>query len=138
MLNHYHLLVKQNREGGITEFLGKLSNSYTKYFNTKYNRVGQLFQGEFKAVLIESDEQLMHVSRYIHLNPIASLLVKDLESYSWSSYLEYLGLTNSGFCNKEDILGLFKNTQAYNQFVSDQIGYALELERVKNQLLEKD
>src|SRR5438094_713652 len=61
MPNHFHLLLKQVKEGGITEFMSKLSNSYTKYFNTKYYRIGPLLQGEFKAVRVETDEQLIHL-----------------------------------------------------------------------------
>src|SRR3989344_7368319 len=70
MPNHFHLLLKQTVNNGISHFLSKFTNSYTKYFNTKYNRVGPVFQGVFKSVHIESDEQLMHLSRYIHLNPV--------------------------------------------------------------------
>src|SRR3972149_3368728 len=81
MPNHFHFLIKQLKEGGITEFVSKLSNSYTKFYNTKYSRVGPLLQGEFKAVLIENDEQLIHTSRYIHLNPVASFLVKELRNW---------------------------------------------------------
>lgn len=136
MPNHFHLLLKQLVDGGITEFVSKVSNSYTKYYNTKYNRVGPLFQGEFKSVLVEKDEQLTHLSRYIHLNPKVSLLVKDLESYEWSSYKEYLG-QNNGFCVKENILGFFKNSQAYKQFVLDQIDYGERLEQIKHQVLEE-
>lgn len=73
MPNHFHLLIKQTEQNGISEFVGKFSNSYTKYYNTKHNRVGALLQGQLKAVLIESGEQLIHVSRYIHLNPTSSL-----------------------------------------------------------------
>src|SRR3989344_3190174 len=90
MPNHFHFLIRQLKDGGIPIFISQLSNSYTKYFNTKYERVGALFQGAFKAVLIESDEQLVHLSRYIHLNPIVSNLAKDLNHYYWSSYLEYI------------------------------------------------
>ena len=100
MPNHIHFLIRQLKENGISKFMGQISNSYTKYFNTKYTRVGPLLQGPFKAVLIESDEQLIHVSRYIHLNPIVSGIVKNLEDYPWSSYLEYIkpiGLEPMGF-----------------------------------------
>ena len=136
MPNHFHFLVKQIKEKGITEFLSKLTNSYTKYFNTKYQRVGPLFQGEFKAVHIESDEQLMHVSRYIHLNPLVSYLVKDLNLYKWSSYLEYTNKIKE-ICNKKDILAFFKSPQDYRNFVLDQADYGKSLETIKHQVLEE-
>lgn len=135
MPNHFHLLIKQLTEGGISEFISKLINSYTKFYNLKYKRVGPLFQGQFKAVLIESDEQLIHVSRYIHLNPIASFLVKDLNQYEWSSYKEY---THNilGICSKKEITGLFKDNTSYQKFCLDQVSYAQNLERIKHQLIE--
>lgn len=136
MPNHFHLLLKQLTDNGITEFVSKVSNSYTKYYNTKYNRIGPLLQGEFKAVLVENDEQLVHLSRYIHLNPRVSLLVKDLDSYEWSSYKEYLDQVN-GFCAKQEILSFFKNPQAYQKFVFDQIDYGEKLEQIKHQVLEE-
>ncbi|MBI2330135.1 transposase [Candidatus Daviesbacteria bacterium] len=136
MPNHFHFLIKQLEDGGITEFISKLSNSYTKYYNVKYNRVGPLLQGEFKAVLIESDEQLIHVSRYIHLNPIASFLIKDLNEYRWSSYKEYIENNTNGICNKEDILNFFKSPKEYEKFVLDQVDYAQRLEIIKHQLMD--
>lgn len=136
MPNHFHLLIKPLKDEGITELVSKLSNSYTKYYNTKYNRVGPLFQGEFKAVLIENDEQLLHVSRYIHLNPYVSHLVKTLDQYEWSSYPEYLGQSAKKICSKEDVLWQFKNPQSYQQFILDYTGYALELEFIKHQLMD--
>ena len=136
MPNHFHLLLKQLMDGGITEFVSKISNSYTKYYNTKYNRVGPLLQGEFKAVLVENDEQFIHLSRYIHLNPLVSLMVKDLKDYERSSYLEYIGLRN-GFCSKQEILAFFKNPQQYEQFVLDQADYGERLEQIKHQVLEE-
>ncbi len=81
MPNHFHFLLRQVREGGISEFISKLSNSYTKYFNIKNKRIGPLFQGEFKAIHIETNEQLIHLSRYLHLNPLVAYLIKDLEEY---------------------------------------------------------
>lgn len=136
MPNHYHFLIKQIEANGISEFISKLSNSYTKYFNTKYDRVGPLLQGQFKAVRIEYDEQLVHVSRYIHLNPIASFLVKDLKEYQWSSYPSYIGLQVDKICTSEFILSMFKTKQKYEQFVLDQVEYAQSLERIKYLLID--
>ncbi len=136
MPNHFHFLLKQLRDGGITEFVSKLSNSYTKCFNVKNKRIGPLFQGEFKSVIVQSDEQLLHVSRYIHLNPLVSYLVKDLDSYEWSSYLEYIN-GDKGLCAKEDILSFFKSHAKYKQFVLDQGDYGEKLELIKHQILEE-
>jgi putative transposase len=135
MPNHFHLLIRQVRDGGITEFMSKVSNSYTKYFNTKYKRIGPLFQGEFKTVLVESNEQLLHLSRYIHLNPLASFLVKDLEHYRWSSYQEYID-NFRGICAKTDILNFFKTASSYQKFVLDRADYSQSLEIIKHQLIE--
>ena len=135
MPNHFHLLIKQVADGGITEFISKVSNSYTKYYNTKHNRIGPLFQGEFKAVMVEKDEQLLHLSRYIHLNPLVSLLVKNLDDYEWSSYKEYLG--GSGISCKQEILSFFKDSRAYKQFILDQADYRMRLEQIKHQVLEE-
>ena len=137
MPNHFHLLIKQLKDGGITEFVGKLSNSYTKYYNTKNNRVGHLFQGEFKAVIIESDEQLTHVSRYLHLNPYVACLTKEVDQYKWTSYREYIDQGFPGLCSKEEVLSHFKGPQDYQQFVLDQASYALEIEFIKHQLIEE-
>lgn len=135
MPNHFHFLIKQLKDGGITEFISKLSNSYTKYYNTKHTRVGPLLQGEFKAVLVESGEQFIHLSRYIHLNPIASMMVKNLKDFRWSSYEEYINNSN-GICSKEDIMGYFKSPKDYEQFVLDQVSYAQSLERIKHAVID--
>lgn len=137
MPNHFHFLLKQLTDGGITEFISKLSNSYTKYFNIKHRRVGPLLQGEFKSILVESDEQLLHLSRYIHLNPLVSDLVKNLENYTWSSYLEYTGLNTQEICAKEIILSQFKSPKDYQKFVLDHADYGRELEIIKHQLIEE-
>ncbi|MCL4415300.1 MAG: transposase, partial [Actinobacteria bacterium] len=138
MPNHFHLLLKQLRKGGVQEFVRKFSNSYTKYFNTKYKRVGSLFQGEFKSVDIETDEQLLHLSRYIHLNPVVSGLVKELKDFSFSSYNSFIGLANNTLCNKELILSYFKNTNEYKSFVQDQESYTKNLEKIKHLLIEDE
>ncbi|MFH0936903.1 MAG: transposase [Candidatus Daviesbacteria bacterium] len=137
MPNHFHLLLRQTKDEGTKEFMGKILNSYTKYFNTKQNRVGPLFQGTFKAVPIETDEQLIHVSRYIHLNPLISDLTKDLDSYPYSSYPEFIGLENNKICNVKSVLDLFKDSQDYKEFVSGHEDYAKELEIMKHLLIEE-
>lgn len=93
MPNHFHFLVRQEKEFGIVKFVSDLTNSYTKYFNLKYQRLGHLFQGRFKAKIIESEESLIQVARYIHLNPAVSTKVHwvdKLEKYPYSSYRNFV------------------------------------------------
>jgi len=132
MPNHFHLLLKQAAAESISKFMKQLINAYTQYFNTKYQRVGGLFQGRFKAVLIETDELLLHISRYIHLNPLASGLITKLELYPWSSYDEYMGKQKDSLCQKEIILNQFPSTDHYKQFILDQADYAKELNKIKH------
>lgn len=135
--NHFHFLIKQLSEGGIQEFIRKISNSYTKYFNTKYKRVGPLFQGNFKGVFIESDELLLHVSRYIHLNPFVAGLTNNIEDFPYSSYQEYLKSTQTKLSNPQIILDFFKTPKDYQSFVNDQKDYAKTLNEIKHLLLEE-
>lgn len=138
MPNHFHLMLRQLSEGGVVEFMSKVTNSYTKYFNTRHSRTGYLVQGEFKAVYIETDEQLLHTSRYIHLNPLVADLVKDLTTYMYSSYPDFVGLSKSSLCNPEPILGFFKTKFAYKTFIDDHEGYARELHKIKHLLIDLD
>jgi putative transposase len=135
MPNHFHFLVRQKKDGGISSFLSQLSNSYTKYFNTKYKRVGPLLQGDFKAVRIETDEQLIHVSRYIHLNPIVAFITDNLKSYPWSSYQDYLNPKDSQYSIQE-VLNLFPSSEKYREFVNDQIDYGRTLELIKHKTID--
>ena len=138
MPNHIHFLLKNLTENGIIKFMSNFQNSYAKYFNTKNERTGTLFQPMFQAVRIESDEQLLHVNRYIHLNPVTAYLVKsvsELEQYLWSSYPDYLS-DSEGFTNKEFILKYFKDISVYKQFVSDQVDYQRKLDAIKHLALE--
>jgi putative transposase len=138
MPNHFHFLLKQLQDKGISKFIANFSNSYTKYFNTKHERKGHLFEGLFKAVRVESDEQLIHLSRYIHLNPTSSFIIKneDLEHYEWSSLPEYLEQIEDSFCNKSLVLSYFSSIKEYGIFLKDQINYAQQLDRIKHLTLE--
>ncbi len=137
MPNHFHLLLKQVTKRGISIFMTNLQNSYAKYFNIKNERVGPLFQSMFKAVRIENDEQLVHISRYIHLNPSTAYIVdpKNLQDYKWLSLGTYLDENfdkNSSFVNPEIVLDLFKNRQDYLKFILDQASYQRELNKIKH------
>ena len=108
MPNHYHLMLRQLVEGGVTEFMRKLGTGYTNFFNLKYDRVGSLFQGKFKAVLLKHEAHFAHLPHYIHLNPLDIVMpewrkgdvkndakaMRFLKSYRWSSLLDYLGNKN--------------------------------------------
>lgn len=137
MPNHFHFLLRQVCENGITTFMSKLTNSYTKYLNTRLERTGPIFQGVFKSVHIETDEQLIHVSRYIHLNPVASYIIKadELFSYAYTSLPHYFE-NNLSFIKKEIILEHFPSKEHYRTFLLDQIDYARTLEQIKHLTLE--
>lgn len=139
MPNHFHFLLQQNTEKGVSTFLANFTNAYTKYFNTKNERSGPLLGGTFKAVHIESDEQLLHVARYIHLNPIVSCVIKDdqVANYLWSSHREYLSITDDEITQKDLVLQMFKSVEDYQSFIMDQAEYAKELEAIKHLTLER-
>ncbi|MFC1646957.1 transposase [Patescibacteria group bacterium] len=139
MPNHFHLLIRQNTDNGISNFIRKTSNSYAKYFNTKNDRVGPLFQNTFKSVWIENDEQLLHVSRYIHLNPVVSSLktTEELLSYPWSSLIHYVSSNNNSLVSTDEILSFFKSPKSYNKFVFDQADFTNKLRSLESLTLEK-
>lgn len=127
MPNHYHFLIKQLLDDGITEFMHKLDTSYTKYINLNLHRTGRLFENTFKAKRLENDEIFLHVARYIHLNAIIARVVPSLELWPWSSYLETIGKRESSFCNINEILKYFPESnaqQTYEDFVTNQRAYA--------------
>lgn len=138
MPNHFHLLLKQNNKDSISKFIKQLTNAYTLYFNQKYKRVGGLMQGRFKAVDIDKDDLLIHVSRYIHLNPVTAGLTKDIKNYKWSSLNDYLDNLDNYILNKNIILSYFSSPKDYRNFVLDQVGYAKNLEAIEHLLLDGD
>lgn len=103
MPNHYHFLLKQIQSVAMTQFIHSIFTTYSMYFNKKYERVGPLFQGAFKAIDIEEDNYLIWVSRYIHRNH------DDFQNYSYSSYADYLGKRNTTWINKKFILDYFES-----------------------------
>ncbi|NJL20504.1 MAG: transposase [Leptolyngbyaceae cyanobacterium SM1_3_5] len=102
MLNHYHLLVRCKTDE-VSGAMQRLSIAYTKAMNRRYQRVGVLFQGQFQAIAVDSNEYLYHLTRYIHLNPVKAGLVADPKNWEFSSFLEYAGL-RSGTLPRLDVL----------------------------------
>ncbi len=139
MPNHFHLLLKQTTDNGIAKYLGLFTNSYTRYFNTRLHRPGPVFQGVFKAVHIDNNAQLLHLSRYIHLNPYVSGIVSkaDLLTYLWSSLPHYLAEIKD-FVEPSVILFQFKGLTGYREFVFNHADYARELEFVKHLTIDVD
>lgn len=108
MPNHFHLLIKQQNNRVIDSFMRSIATRYSIYFNKRYKRVGPLFQGAYKAALIVSDVYLLHLSRYIHRNPLK--IMTDLVN-CYSSYAEYLGKRKIEWVKPEIILASFQPTQ---------------------------
>lgn len=125
MPNHFHFFIKQTEANAIDRFMRSLCTRYTMYFNTKYKRVGSLYQGVYKAVLVTSDEQLLHLSRYIHKQALRVLASQGetLQEKQPSSYGEYCGKRKTNWVKTEEVLAFFSNTNSdasYAAFVSEE------------------
>ncbi len=139
MPNHFHLLVRPLIDGGLATFMARLANGYTRAFNTRYTRVGPLFQGAYKAVQIESNWQLLHVCRYILLNPVVAKLIREASNYRWSSCGAFVHSNESVVpLTFEPILGQFASPTEFQAFVDDHAGYAQSLATYKRLLLEDE
>ena len=134
MPNHFHLLVKERKSNGISNFMEKLGTAYAMYFNRKYERSGNLFQGRFKAELADKDEYLRYLFSYIHFNPIKLMEpewkekgIKNpagadefLKIYRWSSYNFYAGnKTNDPILNIKEFPEYFESFNTFNSFADE-------------------
>ncbi|MDA2936063.1 transposase [Patescibacteria group bacterium AH-259-L05] len=151
MPNHFHLILEQLNDGGITQFMQKLGIGYVYYFNLKYERVGPLFQGRYKAIHIDNENYLLHLSRYIHLNPVELVESKwkeqgitnwenvneFLEQYRWSSYLDYIGKKNFPSVIHNDIIRYYFGSleEDYKGFVNNWLTQSMN--RIEKLVLEK-
>ena len=131
MRDHYHLLIKVVDED-ISRFLGIIESAYTRYFNIKYERKGPLWQSRFRCVRVTTNEQLLHVSRYIHLNPTTAKYVDKPEYWKYSSYYNFI----RGQALKELTEISIRNPKQYKKFCEDQIDYQQSLKIIKTELLE--
>ena len=142
MPNHFHLLIRELEEGGISKFMQKLTTGYTMYFNKRNERSGSLFQGRFKAVHVSDDRYLRYLISYIHLNPIKLIepkwkeigitdmtrAEKYLEAYTTSSYLDYLGKNRHEgiILSREAFQEYFSSDTGFKTFITEWLTYASE------------
>lgn len=138
MPNHFHFLLKQKLKSGIMNFIRLVSNSYAKYFNVKYNRKGPLFEGRFRCVLVNSEPQFNHTSRYIHLNPYSAKLVNsfaDLTEYQYSSFFEFCNPDSKlKLCENKQALKMFKTKKRFMKFTFDQADYQRSLQDIRREI----
>lgn len=135
MPTHIHFMLEQKKEEGISNFMNNLLNSYTRYFNLKHGRKGPLWESRFKNVLVEDDTQLMHLTRYIHINPVTAHIIDDPKDWEHSSYREYIGTAyNHCICDFKDLIDM--KHDIYQEFAKDRIGYQRELADIKHLLVD--
>ncbi len=139
--NHYHFILRQVAEKGIEKFMHKLGTGYTNYFNIKNKRTGSLFQGRFKAIHIDSNEYLLHLSAYVNLNNLVHKLENSTLVKIRSSFGEYVGTNTNSICEKDIVLSQFSNKEEYCKFANNALENILErkdeLKEISNYLLEQ-
>ena len=148
MPNHYHLLIKPRVVGGLLKFLRRLNIGYVKYFNDKHKRKGALFEGRYKLILIADESHFIHIPYYIHLNPLDLVApewrekninnhgkaIKFLESYKWSSHLDYAGIKNfPSITSREFLLEFFGGSEKYKKEIENWIKFKTDNYKQKNQ-----
>ena len=119
--NHFHFLLKQVADRGIEQFMQRLGTGYTKYFNLKHKRTGSLFQGTFKAIHVESDEYLLHLSAYINLNNRVHKLNEESLLLHRSSWGEYVSNIGKQMCVKDIVLERFGQIDEYKKYAEDAV-----------------
>lgn len=135
MPDHYHLVVKVLDSSAFSKYINNVENSYTRYFNIKKGRKGPLWEGRFKRKRVDTEEHLLHLTRYVHLNPTSNGLVKRPEEWKYSSYKEYI--------KKPEVLQevltelRINSPEAYKDFVDSQKDYQKKLKEIRRLLFEE-
>ena len=120
MPNHYHFLIRNEENGNPTRFLQALCNSYVQAYNKEISRKGQLFERGGKAKLVDSDEYIMLVTRYIHLNPVKANLAQSPEDWEFSNYQEWVGTRNGTMFDKNFSRDYF-SPEEYRDYILQEI-----------------
>ena len=132
MPDHYHLVVKVKDPLRFSKYINDVENSYTRYFNTKTGRRGPLWESRFKRVRVETDEQLLHLTRYVHLNPTSDGLVRKPEEWRFSSYKDYI---NSPKILREVLYEItITSPKLYKEFVDSRKDYQRKLKEIRRLL----
>lgn len=130
MINHIHLLLYQMEPGSMGRLMKNVMGNYSRYFNNKYHLVGSLFESTYRANPIDTETQLLHTSRYIHLNP------SDWRSNRRSSISYYNGRNAPDWFKPDRVLGLFSSTEEYMNFASDLEDYRNSSSDIKKSIAE--
>jgi len=131
MPNHFHLLLRQQKIDSMPRLMQSVMTAYAMYFNRRYDRVGPLFQGRYKASPVDTESYLLHISRYIHLNSLDLDIPHDL--YDYSSFKYYAGRAKADWIKPDPILSFFKK-ESYEQFVKDYIHPKMTLNKLKDDI----
>ena len=139
MSNHYHLLI-ETPDSNLSQGMRQLNGVYTQHFNRSHDRVGHVFQGRYKAVIVQKDSYLLELSRYIVLNPVRARMVRSVKDWPWSSYRASCGMSSSPDCLSTDgLLSAFARTrkvaiERYRDFVAQGKNLPSPWEQLKNQI----
>ena len=137
MPNHYHFLLRQNEDEPLNIPIAYLFNAYTKAINKKYKRTGTLFEGPFKSIEVEDVNYLIELCRYIHRNPIDDGIVKKIEEWEFSNYLEWIGKRNGTLFDLKFRNKHFKDAASYEKYVSDYVSIKQAIKVLDKYLLER-
>ncbi len=117
--NHFHFLLKPEKDNNISQFMNSVFGSYTQAVNKQLARQGPLFQGRFRAVLVDREEYLIHLARYIHLNPVMAKLTNTTQEWPFSNYLDVIGLRDGNTKDTTLVPQYFETGELYRHFVED-------------------
>lgn len=139
MPNHFHAVVRACEDVGVSKYLQRLQNAYTKYFNIKHKKTGHLFEGPFKAVRVKGNDQLLHLSAYVHRNPRSLQEWRGKEAeYPYSSFPDYLGENRWKELLKPDlVLGQFNGPTDYKKFIDSSSAKSIETKLDVDHLIEE-
>jgi REP element-mobilizing transposase RayT len=136
MPNHYHFVMRQEGETLLSQFIGRLFQTYTQAYNRQQKRIGPLFAGRFRCVHVDAEEYLLHLCRYVHLNPVVAGLVARPEDWPFSNYLEWIGRREGTLVDRALIEAYFDTPEAYIAFVQAELSDQMA-KKLKPYLLDK-